>query len=185
METKTEDVAVSTYTIDPSHSQIEFRVQHLGFSKVTGGFEEFEGRFELDPDNLETLKAEATIEAASIDTGEEERDSHLRSEDFFAVESHPELRFETTDVQEVSGDSLTVTGELTIRGVTKEIELDVTYLGEAQDPWGGERAAFEATGSINREEFGLTWNKVLETGNFLVGEDVELTLDVQGVKQDD
>jgi polyisoprenoid-binding protein YceI len=185
METKAKDVALSTYNIDPSHSQIEFKVKHLGFSKVTGGFEEFEGHFILDPDNLETLEAEATIDAASIDTGEEERDTHLRSDDFFAVDSHPELRFETTDVKEVSGNSLTVTGELTIRGVTQEIELDVTYLGEAKDPWGGERAAFEATGSINRKDFGLTWNKVLETGNFLVGEKVELTMDVQGVKQEE
>ncbi len=185
MESKTNDVAVARYNIDPSHSQVEFKVKHLGFSKVTGGFEEFEGQFTLDPDTLETLQAEATIEAASIDTGEEERDTHLRSDDFLKVEEYPELRFKTTGVTEVSGDSLTITGELTIRGVTKEIDLDGTYLGEAKDPWGGERVAFEVTGQINRKEFGLTWNKVLETGNFLVGEEVELSLDVQGVKQDD
>lgn len=185
METKAKDVDVATYNIDPSHSQIQFKVKHLGFSKVVGGFQEFEGQFVLDPDNLETLEAKASIDAASIDTGDEDRDEHLRSEDFLAAEKYPKLTFESTGVKEVSGDSLVLTGDLTIRGVTESVNLDVNYLGEAQDPWGGERAAFEATGEINRKKFGLKWNKALEAGGFLVGDTVQLELDVQGVKQEE
>lgn len=185
MSTTARTATTSTYDVDPVHSEVQFKVRHLGFSRVAGEFEEFDGRFELDPDDLSTLGGEAEIQAASVDTGDEERDGHLRSEDFFAADEHPAIEFEATGVSEVSGDDFTLTGDLTIRGTTRPIELDGTYLGEAQDPWGGTRVALELEGEIDRTEYGLTWNKALETGGFLVGEKVELTLTVQGVQEED
>lgn len=185
MSTTASTATTQTYNVDPVHSQVQFKVRHLGFSTVTGEFEEFDGRFELDPDDLSTLGGAAEIQAASVDTGDEERDGHLRSEDFFAAEAHPAIEFEAGEVSAVSGDDFTLTGDLTIRGTTRPIELDGTYLGEAQDPWGGSRVALELAGEIDRTEYGLTWNKALETGGFLVGEKVELTLTVQGVREED
>jgi polyisoprenoid-binding protein YceI len=176
------EIAVGTYTVDPSHSSVGFAVRHLGFSKVRGNFTTFEGSVTLDPADLSTLGAEAAIEAGSITTGDEKRDAHLRSEDFFAAEEHPTLAFTATGVRDVTGETLTLVGDLTMRGVTREVELDVVFLGEARDPWGGERVAFEARTRVNRKDYGLNWNAVLETGGFLVGDDVEIVLEIQAVK---
>lgn len=173
-----------TYSIDPSHSQVGFSVRHLGFTKVHGRFGEFEGTIQLTPGQLDTFSAEVSIKAASIDTQNGQRDEHLRSGDFFEADSYSELTFRSTGVENVSGESFTLKGELTIRGVSKEVSLDATYLGEATDPWGGKRIAAEASTKINRKDFGLTWNQALETGGVLVSDTVELIIEVQAVAQD-
>lgn len=175
---------LATFAVDPAHSDVQFKVRHLGFSKVTGSFGTFEATVQMDPDRLETLQAEAIIKTDSVYTGDEKRDAHLRSGDFFEAETYPELTFRSTGVRNVSGDKFELEGELTIRDVTKTVVLDGVFLGTARDPWGGERVAFEAQTKINRKDFGLTWNTVLETGGVLVGEDVEIMLDVQAVQQD-
>jgi polyisoprenoid-binding protein YceI len=182
MNTITQEIALSTYNVDPAHSRLGFIVRHLGFSKVRGSFEEFEGTIRMDADDLATLETEATIKTASISTNEEKRDAHLRSEDFFDAEKHPKLTFQSTDVHDVDGNSFKLKGDLTIRGVTKEVELLGEMLGEGPDPWGGTRVGFEARTIINRKDFGLNWNVALEAGGFLVGEDVEIVLEVQAVK---
>lgn len=180
METQT---ALQTYSIDPSHSQVAFKVRHLGFSKVRGRFTGFEGTVRMAPGDFSTLEADASIDLETLTTGDEKRDAHLRSDDFFAAEQHPTMTFKGHTVTGLSGKSFKLEGDLTIRGTTKPVTLDVTYLGEAKDPWGGSRVAFEATGTLNRTDFGLNWNQVLETGGFLVGEEVELELEIQAVQQ--
>lgn len=180
MDTQT---AVQTYAIDASHSQVAFKVRHLGFSKVRGRFTGFEGTVEMAPGDFSTLQADASIELDTINTGDEKRDAHLRSDDFFATGQHPTMTFRGRAASGVSDKRFKLEGELTIRGTTKPVTLDVTYLGEARDPWGGSRIAFEAKGTINRTDFGLNWNQVLETGGFLVGEEVELEIEIQAVQQ--
>lgn len=180
MDTQT---AVQTYTVDASHSQVAFKVRHLGFSKVRGRFTGFEGTVRMAPGDFTTLEADASIELATITTGDPKRDAHLRSDDFFAAEQHPTMTFKGDVVSDASGNDFKLEGDLTIRGTTKRVVLDVTYLGEATDPWGGSRVAFEARGTINRTDFGLNWNQVLEAGGLLVGEEVELELELQAVQQ--
>jgi polyisoprenoid-binding protein YceI len=150
-------------------------------SKVRGSFDKWTGTFQYDESDPTSTQIDVRIEAASINTKEDKRDAHLRSPDFFDVESHPELRFKSTLVRQ-DGDDYVVAGELTIRGVTRAVELTVERLGSGRDPWGGERAGFSAKTSINRKDFGLTWNQALETGGVLVGEKVEITLDVEAVR---
>lgn len=181
----TQPETINTYNIDPSHSRIGFSVRHMGFTKVRGNFEQFEGTVRVDPDDLETLHAQATIQARSITTHEAERDEHLRSGDFLLVEEHPEIVFDAKEVQEVSDQNFTVIGELSIRGVTKEVELTGEVLGFAQDPWGNMRIALEAETKINRKDFGVNFNQVLETGGLLVGEQVEITLDIEAVQEEE
>lgn len=182
MSTLTEN-AVQTYTIDPSHSRLGFAVRHLGFSKVRGSFEQFEGTIRMKGGDLSTLEAEATIQASSITTNDAKRDEHLRTADFFLVEEYPTITFKSTGVKNVSGTRFTLVGEFTLRGVTKTIELEGEYLGEGKDPWGNTKVAFEATTTINRKDYGLNWNAVLESGGFLVGDTVELTLEIQAAQQ--
>ena len=182
METTTQ--TLTTYNVDPSHTSVQFKVRHLGFTKVTGRFTDFDAVVHMEPGNLETLETEATIKTASVTTGEDKRDDHLRSDDFFNAEKYPELTFRSTGVREVKGDSFKLEGQLTIRDATHTIELDGEYLGEATDPWGGDRVAFEARTKINRYDYGLKWNQALEAGGFLVGEDVEIILNVQAVQAD-
>ncbi len=184
MATPTTTQDTQTFRIDPAHSQVSFAVRHMGFSKVRGRFETFEGTLRMTPDQLDSLEAEAAVDVASLTTGDEKRDTHLRSEDFFETETHPELTFKSTGVKNISGSTSTLTGELTIRGVTKAVELDAEFLGEAKDPWGGTRVAFEAETTINRKDFGLNWNQVLETGGVLVGETIEITLEAQAVREE-
>jgi len=179
----TQAVGVHTFNVDLSHSQVSFSVRHLGFSKVRGRFSAFEATVQLDPSDLSTLTTEATIEAASVTTGQEQRDTHLRSADFFDADTFPTLSFKSTGVEAVSGDTLKLSGDLTIHGVTRSVVLAVEYLGTAIDPWGGHRVAFEAKTTINRKDFGLMWNSVLESGGLLVGEEVEISLEIQAVQQ--
>lgn len=173
---------MTTWNIDTSHSGVHFSVRHMVIAKVRGAFNRFSGVVELDEQNPAASKVSVRIDAASIDTREEKRDAHLRSADFFDVEKYPELTFESTKVEKLDGDEYRVTGNLTIHGVTKEVVLAAESLGAGKDPWGNDRIAFSATTSVNRKDFGLTWNQALETGGVLVGEKIEISLDVQAVK---
>jgi polyisoprenoid-binding protein YceI len=172
----------ANYAIDMTHSQIQFSVKHLGISTVTGKFSTFEGVLEFDPEAMGNGRVEVVIDAASIDTAVEKRDEHLRSADFFNVAEHPELRFESTSV-ETTEEGLIVRGDLTISGVTRPVALEAVFSGRAVDPWGNSRVGFEASTTINRKDFGLTWNKILESGGLLVSEEVKISLVVQGIEQ--
>jgi polyisoprenoid-binding protein YceI len=175
----------TVFDIDPSHSTVEFKVRHLGFSKVTGRFTKFSGTVDMQDDDLSTLSADVTIDASSITTGDEKRDQHLRSEDFFQVDEHPELSFRAENVKDASGDSFVIVGDLTMRGITERVEIEGDFLGTATDPWGGSRVGFQGSTKVNRKNFGLNWNQALEAGGFLVGDTVEIMLDVQAVRRDE
>lgn len=177
--------AVSQWQIDPAHTQVQFEVKHMMFAKVRGRFEELEGTLALDLDDPEASSVEVVIAADSITTGQEERDEHLRSPDFLDAEDYPELKFRSTSVEGLGGDEFRVTGDLTIRGETREVELDVTRHGSGTDPWGNERIAFGATTKIDRRDFGLTWNQALETGGILVGQDVMISIEAQATEATD
>lgn len=171
-----------TWVIDQSHSSVGFVARHLMVSKVRGNFGEFSGKLEI-ADRIEDSVVEVEIQAASIESKEEKRDAHLRSADFLDAENHPALRFVSTGIKRVSRDSGTMSGDLTIRGVTRPVTLSVDFLGMAQDPWGGTRAIFSASTKIDREEFGLTWNMALEAGGVLVSKEVTIELEITAVKQ--
>ena len=170
--------ATRTYQIDKAHSEVEFQVRHL-LSKVRGRFSDFSGSLDFDAEQPVSSSVRFTIRAASIDTNQADRDTHLRSEDFFAVDRFPALTFASTRVTPRGGGQFDVTGDLTIRDVTRSVVLPVTYLGTAKDPWGNEKLAFEAEITINRKDFGLNWNAALETGGFLVGDEVKVSLSIQ------
>lgn len=172
---------VTTWKIDPQHSHVEFAVKHMMISTVKGRFSEVSGEIHLDESNLAASKVDVDVNVASIDTREAQRDAHLRSADFFDAETLPTMTFRTAKV-EGTLDQFKLTGDLTIHGVTKPVTLDVTHEGRGKDPWGGDRIGFAATGRIKRSDFGLTWNAALETGGFLVGDDVKISLDVEAVR---
>ena len=171
------------YTVDPNHSKILFKVKHLGISTVTGRFEKFTAGFAFDPANSGAFQANATIEANSVNTDVADRDNDLRSANFFEVAKYPQITFASKGIKELGKNKYEITGDLTIRGVTKPIVLAAELGGLVKDPWGNQRAAFSATGTINRKDFGLLWNKVLETGGLLVGEEVQLILEVEGIQK--
>jgi polyisoprenoid-binding protein YceI len=182
MSKATLDRPVGTvHQIDRSHSEVRFRVRHL-LSRVSGQFKDFTGEIVFDPDLPEASRVNVRIDAASIDTGVSDRDTHLRSNDFFAVEQYPELTFVSDRVVRSGADTFTVRGTLTIRGVSRHVELPVTYLGSARDPYGKDLVAFEGSIRLNRKDFGLTWNAALETGGFPVGDDVEVTLNIEAAR---
>jgi polyisoprenoid-binding protein YceI len=170
------------WNIDLSHSAIHFTARHMVVSKVRGAFNRWQGALHFDEQNPERSKVSVQIEAASIDTREPKRDEHLRSADFFDVEKYPTLSFESTKVEDVGGGRYRITGQLTIHGVTREVVLDTENLGGGKDPWGNQRIAFEASTSVNRKDFGLTWNQALEAGGVLVGDKIDISLEVQAVK---
>jgi polyisoprenoid-binding protein YceI len=173
---------MTTWNIDTSHSGAHFSIRHMVFAKVRGAFDRWQGVIRLDEQDPAASNVSVRIEAASINTREEKRDAHLRSADFFDVEKYPEITFESTKVEKVGDDRYRVTGDLTIHGVTKEVVLDAESLGAGKDPWGNQRTLFQAQTTINRKEFGLSWNQALEAGGVLVGEKVEISLDVQAVE---
>jgi polyisoprenoid-binding protein YceI len=173
----------TTWTVDPVHSSVEFAVRHLMITTVKGRFTDVQGTVVLDDADPSAASAEITIQAASIDTREPQRDGHLKSADFFDVEKFPTLSFRSKGVRGSKGDGFTLIGDLTIHGVTREVALEVTSEGKAKDPWGGERAGYTATTRIKRSDFGLTWNQLLETGGFAVSDDVKISLDVQLVQE--
>ena len=168
--------------IDKAHSEAVFQVRHL-ITKVRGRFTDFEGVINADEADPSRSSVTFTIKAGSIDTSSPDRDKHLTSEDFFFVDKFPTITFASTSVTKVSEEEYTVVGDLTIRGVTRQVTLPVTALGTAKDPWGNLRAGFETEVTINRKDFGLNWNAALETGGFLVGDDVKVNLSVQAVVQ--
>jgi polyisoprenoid-binding protein YceI len=170
------------YAIDKMHSEVAFQVRHL-LTKVRGRFSEFSGTVLFDEDHPDQSSASLTIDASSVDTGTGDRDTHLRSDDFFAVGTYPTLTFKSSRVVKTGDETYDVTGTLTIRGVAKEITLPVTDLGTAKDPWGMVRAGFETGITLNRKDFGLTWNAALETGGFLVGDEVRINLSIQAIAQ--
>lgn len=171
------------YRIDPSHANAVFSVKHMMIAKVRGGFEKMQGKFVYDPENLPASSVEVTIDAASVNTREPQRDTHLRSADFFDVEKYPEINFRSTRFDGGPGE-LKIVGDLTIHGVTKQVTLAVDGPSEEiQDPWGNVKIGASGSTKIKRKDFGLTWNAALETGGFLVGDDVSIELDLEFVKQ--
>lgn len=183
MSTSASASTVSAWAIDPSHSVVELAVKHMMFSTVKGRFPNVAGVISLDEGNLANSSVSAQIDAASISTGESNRDGHLRSADFLDVENFPEIRFVSTGIVPRGGAAFVIVGDLTIRGVTQEVTLDAELAGKGADPWGGQRAGFTATTAINRKDFGLTWNQGLETGGVLVSDQVKITLEIQATQQ--
>ncbi|CAM3202702.1 YceI family protein [Corallococcus sp. ZKHCc1 1396] len=175
-------MAQTLWNIDTTHTGIHFSVRHMVVAKVRGSFQKFSGTLTLDEQDPTASSVSVSIEAASIHSGVEQRDNHLRSPDFFDVEKFPAITFQSTKVEQASGGGLRVTGRLSIRDVTREVVLEAEQLGVAKDPWGNTKAAFEAKTSIQRSDFGLTWNQALEAGGVLVGEKIEITLEVQAAK---
>jgi polyisoprenoid-binding protein YceI len=181
--TATPRTAATTRNLDPAHSTAEFKVKHMMITNVRGQFTAISGTLTLDENDLVNSHLEASIDAASINTREAQRDAHLRSADFFDVEKFPTLTFKSTAVRRTGGDELAVTGDLTIHGVTRSVVFNVEGpTAPVKDPWGNTRIGLSAVTRINRKDFGLTWNAALETGGILVGDDVTITLDVQFVK---
>jgi len=164
------------------HSSINFWVRHMMVSKVRGRFTKWTGTIEMDEASPANSRVEVQIDASSIDTKEEKRDGHLRSPDFLESEKHPQIAFRSTGVEPNGDKRFNVKGDLTIRGTTRPVVLDVEYAGRMKDPWGGERAGFSARTSLDRKDFGLTWNQVLEAGGILVGDRVEIDIEVEAVK---
>jgi polyisoprenoid-binding protein YceI len=176
-------MATSHWDFDLSHSSINFHVRHLMVSKVHGRFTKWTGTLELDDEDLTRSRVEVTIDAASIDTKEDKRDAHLRSPDFLDVEKYPTITFKSTQIVREGDDRYTLVGDLTIHGVTREVKLEVEGGARVNDPWGGTRTGFSARTSISRKDFGLTWNVALEAGGFLVGDKVDITLEIEAVKK--
>ena len=174
------DATTRTYTIDKAHSEATFQVRHL-VSKVRGRFTDFDGTIQADEQNPGRSSVTVTVRAGSIDTDQPDRDTHLRSADFFKVDEFPTLSFVSTSVAPAGRGVYTVTGNLSIRGVTRPLTVPIAFLGKATDPWGKERAGFEAEFTINRKDFGLTWNAALETGGFLVGDEIKVTLSFEAI----
>jgi polyisoprenoid-binding protein YceI len=174
--------ATGTWEIDPAHTILGFSARHAMVAKVRGKFNEFAGSFTIDGANPANSKADLTIQAGSIDTGNADRDGHLVSPDFLDAAQFATLTFTSTSIA-VSGDSIKVTGDLTVHGVTKPVTIDYEFTGISQDPWGNTKIGFEGHAKINRKDFGLVWNAALETGGVLVGEDIKLELDVEATKK--
>ena len=175
-----ERIPTGTYTIDASHSNVGFEVRHMGIATVRGAFHRFAGTIDASGD---TPVLDGTLEVASVDTGEENRDGHLTAPDFFDVEQHPEISFHTTSLDAADDGQIKLTGEITIKGITKPLELTGTAADGGTDPWGKERIGFEVEGVIDRRDFDLSWNQTLPNGNLLVSNDVKLIVSVSAVKE--
>ncbi len=180
----TTPTAVSTWNIDPVHSGVEFAVKHMMVATVKGRFRSFQGAIQLSEADPAASSVAASIETASIDTAEPQRDAHLRSDDFFNAERYPLMTFRSTKVEQVDGSHWKITGDLTIRDVTKEVVLDTEYEGQIKDTWGKQRAAFTAETVLSRKDFGLNWNLLIEAGGVAVGDKVRVTLNIAAVRED-
>lgn len=174
---------MATYKIDPAHSEIHFKVKHLMITTVTGSFSKFDATLTADKEDFTDAKISFEADIDSITTNSEQRDGHLKSDDFFSAEKFPKLTFESTSLEKTDDENYKLTGNLTIRDVTKTVALNVSYEGTVNDPWGQVKAGFEITGKINRKDFGLSWNAATETGGILLSEEVKLALNVQMTKQ--
>jgi polyisoprenoid-binding protein YceI len=175
-------VPAGTWRVDPVHSSVAFAVKHMMIATVRGQFSDFDGMLEAAEDDPSNSHAWGRVRVTSIDTGHPDRDAHLRSPDFFDAERYPEMHFETTRIQHVEGGHYRVAGDLTIKDQTREVEVDANVEGAATDPWGNERVGISIRGMINRTEFGLTWQQALATGGLLVGEEVQVLIDVSAVR---
>lgn len=175
METATK----TTWNIDPTHSEIQFKVKHLVISTVTGHFRQFEGIVETEGDDFSTAAISFAAETASVDTNQTQRDEHLRSAEFFDAENFPKMTFLSTSVEKTGDATYTITGDLTIKGNTKSVKLDAEYGGSMTDFYGNYKSGFEVTGKINRKDFGLTWGAVTEAGGVVVGDEVKLAFNIQ------
>jgi polyisoprenoid-binding protein YceI len=176
------DDLTGDYSIDVAHTRIGFTARHAMVTSVRGSFQDFEGSAHLDATDPTKSSAKLAIKVASITTGQEQRDAHLRSPDFFDVETYPEMTFVSTSAEQLDDDTYRLSGDLTVKDVTRPVSIDFTFNGTAKDPYGNLRAGFEGQASLNRKEWGLTWNAALETGGFLVSDKVKLEFDVSAVK---
>ena len=174
--------AVDTYTIDRGHSEALFKIRHL-VGRVSGRFGDFGGTIRIEPGKPEASSVEFVIKAASIDTDNEQRDQHLRAEDFFWTEKHPEIVFKSSAIRTTGQDAFEVAGTLTMRGVSKQVTLPVRLLGFAPDPWGNEKVGFTLNATLNRKEYGVEWNKALDRGGLLLGDEVEVEINLEAAKQ--
>ena len=171
-----------TYNVDKNHSEATFKIRHL-MSKVSGKFDDFSGKITTDGKDAATSSVEFTIKTASIDTSNENRDKDLKSANFFDVEKYPEITFKSTSIKSTGKKNVyDVTGDLTMHGVTKKVTLPVEFLGFGKDPWGGERAGFSLATTLNRKDFGINWNKALDNGGMLLGDDVDISVNIESVK---
>ncbi|MEX1063045.1 MAG: YceI family protein [Balneolaceae bacterium] len=174
---------ITNWGIDPSHSVVGFKVKHLVISTVTGKFHEFKGSIKSGSDDFDGAEIYFEADVNSIDTGEKDRDAHLKSDDFFNAKEHPKLTFESNSFEKTGEGKFRLTGDLTIRGNTREVTLNATHGGTVEDPYGNTKAGFEITGTVNRKEFGLEWDAVTEAGNVVVGKNIELQLDIQLIRE--
>jgi polyisoprenoid-binding protein YceI len=177
-----DDASRTVYAVDQAHSDVTFKVRHL-MSRTGGEFTDFDGTFAIDWSNPDRSKVEFEIDAASIDTANADRDKHLRSEDFFWVEKHPKITFTSDSIEKKSDQLYHVHGTLTMRGVANKVTLPVTYLGELQDPWGNTKAGFSTEITLDRKDYDIVWNKALDAGGVILGDDVEVTIDLQTAKK--
>jgi polyisoprenoid-binding protein YceI len=181
METAT--LTKTKWGIDAAHSEVQFKVKHLVIATVTGSFKKFSGEVISENEDFDNAQVSFTVDTSSIDTNQPDRDTHLKSEDFFASAQHPNLTFTNGTLKKVGAESYKLKGDLTIRTTTKPIELDVEFGGTMKDPWGNMKAGFELNGKINRKDYGLTWNAITEAGGMVVAEDVKLHMNIELIKQ--
>lgn len=170
--------AAAVYEIDASHSTVGFKIRHV-VTKTSGRFTKFSGTIHYEPGKPSAWKVTADIDPASINTDNEKRDGHLRSPDFFDTAKHPKMSFKSVKVTDAKGDSAKLHGELTMHGVTKPVVLDLEFTGAGKDPWGNEKAGFSARGKLNRKDFGIVWNKAVDNGGFILGDEVEINLEIE------
>jgi polyisoprenoid-binding protein YceI len=171
-------VSAEVYSIDPGHSEVSFTVRHM-VTKVRGRFNDFAGKINMDPKNLAASSVDFHVKTTSIDTAVADRDKHLRTADFFDVEKYPEISFKSDSIKATGKDKYAVTGTLTLHGVSKKVTLPVSFLGQAKDPWGSTRAGFETSTTINRKDYGIVWNKAVDNGGVLLGDDVMVDINIE------
>lgn len=175
-------MAITKWELDPTHSELGFKIKHLMITNVSGVFKKFDVKVETENEDFSTAQITASADMRSIHTNNEQRDAHLRTSDFFEADTYPELVFQSTRVEKVDDDTYNLYGDLTMKGVTKPVKLNVEYGGLTKDPWGGERVGFVVTGKIKRGDWGINFNGVLETGGLMLGEEVKLNSEIQLVK---
>ncbi|QTN01221.1 hypothetical protein ERJ70_19200 [Sediminibacillus dalangtanensis] len=176
-------MAKQTFNVDPTHTSIDFSVKHMMVSKVKGTFHDFEATITADPEDLTSAEIDFVIDANSVDTRNDQRDTHLRSGDFFDIENNPKITFKSTDVKKVGDDEYEVTGDMTIRGTTRQETFKVDFEGSGKDPWGNQVYGFSGEGKINRSNYGLTYNAALETGGVLIGDDIKVSIELEATTQ--
>lgn len=172
------------WLLDLMHSELQFKIKHLMISNVSGAFKNFHAEVETEEEDFSTAEINLVAEMDSISTNNEQRDAHLRTSDFFEVEKYPELKFKSTKIEKTGSDIFALHGELTLKGVTKPAKLNVEFNGTTKDPWGGERAGFVVTGKINRADWGVSFNKALETGGVMLGDEIKINSEIELVKQE-